>query len=306
MKYDISDIPPTSAIKIFTFLDKLLEEENLNPDYFRENGGSFSFQERYFLYLYASIYFSDKPDSFLNQWIGKVIADYGIDLVSDRMTIIVNNAKALRKITNLQKLKALEKEFQNYNQTKEDEAKYALERTIPIFENNPEEFRAFQKIPLYVSNKRINEFRKFFFENFEESLDLESLEKLFLNTFEFGRNITDLQLLYLSIDQKAIFEQALMNLNRYYKINILDHMKDQYIDKINAKIEKQILTASTIRKRFLPKKLKYTIVTRLHFMKAMYNSFPYIRNAYQKALINNPSLQIDNFLNQKIKNFKSA
>jgi len=27
------------------------------------------------------------------------------------MTIIVNNAKALRKITNLQKLKALEKEF---------------------------------------------------------------------------------------------------------------------------------------------------------------------------------------------------
>jgi|GEM_PF-3505006 len=305
-KHQLSQISIKSVIKIFTFLDYFLEEESLNPQYFKDNMEKFTFQERYFLYLYASEYFSDNNDSFLNQWMNNIASNNGIDVTVDYLTLIDNNAKSLRKITNDQKLKTVEKEFLNLKQTIDDENKYIIEKTIPIFEEDNGDFRTYQKIPLYVSHEHRENFKNFFFKTLKDSLDSGSIEKLYFNTFEFTGNITELKLLYLRVDQKSLLEQAFKIITNQYKEDILERMKAKYIDKINSKIEERLANATVVRKRFIPKKLRYTKVTRIHFMKALYNAFPHIRNAYDKSLITNPSLSLDHFLTTRIKNLKKA
>lgn len=305
-KYGLSQLPIKSALKIFTFLDQLLEEENLDPEYFRNQAELFQSQEKYFLYLYASEYFSDNHDSFLNNWIRKITADNGLDIVSDHLAMVQNNAQTLKKITNAQKLKSLEKEFLNSKQTVEDENQYVFERALSIFEDNDNNFRTFQRIPLYVSKKYQESFKRFFYETLKNSLDPDFIEKLYFNTFEFGGNITELKLLYLRIDQKSLLEEAFRIITKKYKDDILQRMKARYINEINSTIEEKLVKASPLRTKFLPKKLKYPKVTRLHFMKAMYNAFPHIRSAYHKSLTKNPSLPLDHFLTIRIKNLKKA
>ena len=302
-KYDLSQLPIKSAVKIFTFLDQLLEEENLDPEYFRNQAELFQSQEKYFLYLYASEYFSDNPDSFLNNWLRQIVVYNGLDQVSDYLAIISNNAKALQKITSAQKLKILEKEFLNSRQTIADENQYIFERAIPIFENSTNDFRTFQRIPLYVSKEYRGNFKIFFFETLKNSLDSDSIEKLYFNTFEFGGNITELKLLYLRVDQKSLLEEAFKIIIKKYKDDILERMKARYIKEINSKIEEKLVNASPLRKKFPPKKLKNPEVTRIHFMKAMYNAFPHIRAAYHKS---DSSLSLEHFLTTRIKNLRKA
>ena len=305
-EHQLSQISIKSAIKIFTFLDCFLEEEGLNPQYFKDSIEKFTFQERYFLYSYASEYFSDSYDSFLNKWINNIASNNGIDVTVDYLTQINNNAKSLRKIINDQKLKIVEKEFLNLKQTIDDENRYIFEKAIFIFDNDDGNFRTFQRIPLYVSSEHRANFKKFFFEALKDSLDSDSIEKLYYNTFEFNGNISELKLLYLRVDQKSLLDQAFKIITIKYKEDILERMKAKYIEEINSKIEERLTNATADRKKFIPKKIKYTIVTRLHFMKAFYNAFPHIRNAYEKALIINPSQSLDHFLTIRIKNFKNA
>lgn len=338
-KPQLSQISIKSVIKIFTFLDHFLENERLDPQYFKDNLEKFTSQERYFLYLYSSEYFSVSTDGFLHKWIDNWVSNYLDEDMPNEIIQIADNANSVRKIINSERLKIAEKEFLKSKQIKEDEDKYFLSKAIPIFEKSSGDFRKFQKIPLYVKQDYVENFKQFFFEILKDSLDLDSIKKLYLNTFEFYPNTTKSILLYLRVEQKALLEEAFKKITQKYKEDILHRMSTNYIEKSNSELKKRAVEAYSLRKKrlwkenlkkksperlskklfnekilrdeflwkkFIPKKFEYTKVARIHFMKAMYNAFPYIRDAYKKSLIKDPSLSLDDFLTKKMKNLKNA
>src|SRR5690554_2341742 len=115
MNFDLSDIPIKSAVKVFEFLDTLLEKEDLSPDYFREKINKFSIEEKYFIYLYASKYYTIRGErvSYLDKWIKKIEEKYSLDDASEYLSKINENAPKILKITNDKKIEDLQTEFKN-------------------------------------------------------------------------------------------------------------------------------------------------------------------------------------------------
>ena len=72
LKLKLTDIPLESAIKVFTFLDQLLNDEKLDLDFFKRQYQRFTIGEMYFLMYYSSRYFDfNNPKSHLRLHIKK-------------------------------------------------------------------------------------------------------------------------------------------------------------------------------------------------------------------------------------------
>ena len=326
MKYDISDIPPKSVAKIFTFLDQLLEEENLNPEYLRTHLENFSFEERYFVCLYALRYFSLEPDTYLDKWLREKISILGnYDESQSFISAIINNVKEVKSIFNFKNRAIIEKNLATSKIIKNSNASYlptnGVEQKIDIaIEGDLEKmrprqriairrnYRRYKRIPLYyIENKLFDKFKIQFFDALKMCLDYNSTEKLFYNTFEFHGNYHYLQLLNLKVSKKSLLESAIAIINTKYKETVSDHLKFDNYRKHNQSVNKKRKSASRLRNKFVPKKLgKPVEIQRLHFITAMYNAFPYLREAYQKDLSKNPTLLLDTFLKKRLKNIPSA
>ncbi|MDV3856126.1 hypothetical protein CMT56_09110 [Elizabethkingia anophelis] len=325
-KYDITHIPIKSAIKIFTFLDQFLEEENLNPKYLRVCLDDFSFEERYYLVKYALEYYSLETGSYLDRWLkNKVSLLGGYDECQLFINEIIENVKAIKNIFNFRQRAVIEKNFKVSEIIKKTNFSYmpahGVEQKIKITIEKDlanvrprrriainRKYRIFKRIPLYgIGNKLFEKYKLQFSEALKDCLDSTSIEELFYNTFEFHGNLHRLRFLNLKVGKKAQLEVAISILTKNYKETILDHLDINSYRKYNESIDEKHKSVSRVRKKFIAKKLGKPIeIQRIHFMRAMYNGFTYLREAYQKDLSKNSALDLDSFLRKRLKNTSNA
>lgn len=325
-KYDITQIPIKSAVKIFTFLDQFLEEENLNPEYLKNNLKKFTYEEQYFLCKYALEYYSLEDGTYLDKWMREQVSLLGsYEEAQSFITEIINNVKGIKNIFSFKDRGIIEKNFVASKIIKQANATYlpahGVEQKIKIVTKKNltnvrprrriaimRTYRIYKRIPLYCVGKELFEkFKAQFFDNLKMCLDHESTEKLFCNTFEFQGNPHHLQLLNLKVAKKSQLEIAISALTKSYKETISDHVGlDSYI-KYNESVDERRKSVNRLRRKFIPKKLGQPIeIQRIHFMRAMYNGFTYLREAYHKDLLNNSALDLDSFLRKRLKNTSNA
>ncbi|MDG3582959.1 hypothetical protein [Galbibacter pacificus] len=297
-----------------------MEEENLASDYFKNNLHKFTVGEKYFLFLYASKYFSLDKESFLDLWLTQIYHDYSTDDTSEYLSKIARNAEKILKTTNSENIRLLSKEFSAILGISEKEKENRITSEIPLRffgkneKNETEEteetekeeinFRIYNRIPLHVDKEHREKFRNDFFNELNDCLDYPSIEQLFYNTFEtYSNNLVELKLLYLHVESKSLLEQAIRRVIKSYRENVSDHLKKKdYFGEINETIDEKLSSSSSFLKKLQPKKYKYQKVTRYHFMIALYNAFPYIREGYQKAVEESPSKTHEEFLKERMKN----
>lgn len=215
----------------------------------------------------------------------------------------------------------MEKEYIHFKKSKE--AYFKFDFIEPVKQNIEIEvkkyaLKRYDRIPLYVNDERFNSFKEDFLKFFEFCLDKHSVKKLFDNTFDYPTNSQKLQFLHLEATKQAALNEAFMKTCKLYKEKILPrysnekHLgRDKSIEEINREIVEKVtkrteerdsfpwITAKNILKHRLaiPKK-----VDRIHFMIAMYNSFPEIRKSYKNSKHKN----LNEFFRQRIKNIKKA
>lgn len=325
-EYNLTDIPIESAAKIFRFLNYFLKKKNLDPEYLKINLKKFTYEEQYFLCKYALEYYSLEDGTYLDKWMREQVSLLGgYDESRSLITEIVNNVKEIKSIFNFKNRGIIEKNFATSRIIKQANATYlpahGVEQKIKIVTKKnltnirPRKriaimrtYRSYKRIPLYCVGKELFEkFKAQFFDNLKMCLDHESTEKLFYNTFEFQGNPHHLQLLNLKVAKKSQLEIAIGALTKSYKEIISDHVGlDSYI-KYNKSVDERRKSVNRLKRKFIPKKLGQPIeIQRIHFMRAMYNGFTYLREAYHKDLLNNPALDLDSFLRKRLKNTSNA
>lgn len=322
-KHDITKLSIKSASRIFRFLNFLLEKKNLDPLYFENSLKKFSEEELFFLFEYSSKYFEYKEGSFLYNWVKEVNHIYGYEDAKDYLAEIISNAgQIITIVTNIETLDSLEKGYFYFKKSKE--AYFKFDFSEPIIqdievETNIYPLKSYKRIPLYVEEKRFNNFKEEFYRLFNICLDKHSIEKLFENTFDYPANPQNLQFLYLDISKskQSVLNEAIKEVSKLYKEKILPRYnnpkqieRDKTIEKTNAKIVKKITNRiegdnqfSSHRAKILLKQLATPKkIDRTHFMIAMYNSFPEIRESFKKSKCKS----FKEFFAQRIKNMKKA
>lgn len=320
-EYDLTEIPIKSSAKIFRFLNYFLEKKNLDPKYFENNLDRFSEEELFFLFKYASKYFEYKEGGFLFNWVKEIDYLYGFEDSKDYLAEIISNANQLITIvTDREIVKFIEKEYLHFRKSKADYFKFNFSNPIPQniqVETNSYPIQSYRRIPLYVEQERFNNFKEEFFKNFEICLDKQFIENLFNNTFDYPNNPQKLQFLYLDTTKQSALNEAFMIVCKLYKEKILSRYsnkkqldRDKSIEKINKQIVEKVTektegkdSYSLDRAKILLKQLAIPKkVDRIHFMIAMYNSFPEIRKSYKNSKHKN----LNEFFTQRIKNIKKA
>lgn len=312
MSIKLSEISIKSASKVFEFLNILLENESLNPKYFRDNINNFSIGEKYFIYVYALEYFKlhtreekelkNYKESFLELWIKDTDYQYGTNETSDYLSIIIKNAEEILKIVNSSSIDLLKKEFESTVELADKKSKnlFSIEKPLPFFDFEDKEYKIYKKIPLNVDVEHKEKFKSIFFEILTKCMDYQSVEQFYNNSFE---ELIELKLLNIHVESKTLLDNCIKKVIKNYKDYISDHTKENgYYDKINNSLNERLSSSSSLRKKFLPKKLKYQKITRYHFMIAMYNAFPHIREGYKSAQKKNPSKSTKSFLSERMKN----
>ncbi|WP_374465640.1 hypothetical protein [Chryseobacterium sp.] len=312
-KHDITQIPIKSAVKIFTFLDQFLEEENLDPKYFEDCMKNFTSEEQYFIFVYASKYFDYKEGNFIHKWAENIVYSYGFDEVKDYLSMILTNAEKLLKKVNTESTRFKEIDYLNAAATKTKESDFIthLATSQPLKQKitlklkkgeNINDFKVHSRIPLYIDKTVRLSFRNDMHNILKGILDYELIDKLFYNAFEFPANIYELQFLHLNVGRKSDLESCVNILYKTYKDKILQHRTyDSYITKYNKKVD-------TTPKRtgyysyLNPKKIAPPKILRYHFMIALYNAFPYIRESVSESIEKDSTKTIESCLTQKIKN----
>ncbi|NRR91392.1 hypothetical protein HSX10_07430 [Winogradskyella undariae] len=98
LKLKLTDIPLESAIKVFSFLEKLLKEEKLDLNFFKQNHQRFTIGETYFLMYYSLRYFDfSNPKSHIRLHIEQI--DESRQMIDDFISYkfeIKSNAEELQ------------------------------------------------------------------------------------------------------------------------------------------------------------------------------------------------------------------
>lgn len=312
-KHDITQIPIKSAVKIFAFLDQFLEEENLDPKYFEDCMKSFTSEEQYFIFVYASKYFDYREGNFIHKWVENIVNSYGFDEVKDYLSMILTNAEKVLKKVNTETTRFKEIDYLNAVLTKSKESGLTSHTATsrPLRQKitlklkkgeNVNDFKAHTRIPLYIDKRVQLSFKDDMHNILKDIMDYELIDKLFYNTFEFPANTYELQFLYLSVGRKSNLEACINTLYKTYKDKILKHRTyESYVVKYNKKIDaKPKKTGDLIYLN--PKKIAPPEILRYHFMVALYNAFPYIRESISESIEKDSTKTIESCLTQKIKN----
>lgn len=299
IKLEITDLSPESASKVFQFLHILLEEEQLDENYFKEELLKFTLEQQYFIFVYAKSYFNSSEGGYLDRllksqeriYVDKETSQTFLEYTS----LITKNASKIFNIASSNQLKVIVKKLKGSikNNTAKDDFitqlatkpyKYRIPLYIKLEKINNEDFET-EKSQYRVSSI-FNDFKKEVFNILKPILNPDQIQQFFYNSFAFHNNDYPIELLHFEIANKEIFNSCVRNLNNTYKNNVLNHV-EKFTEDYNRKYNKDD---------------KFKSVGRLEFMRVMYNTFPQIRDSYNLYHQKDPSQSIDDYLTTQLQN----
>ncbi|EHZ9535421.1 hypothetical protein [Elizabethkingia anophelis] len=323
IKTHLLDLAPLSVSKVFEFLD-LLYRNDLDKNYFIEHFKQYTIQEQYFICYYAKIYFGEFENSFLNIEIENIFRLYGNEMDS----IIRNlkfNAISLLKYIDDTKFKTLERRVKLIKKREIGFEKYMshpkisnLRFRLPLYslptkityEENPEFVGSFyseeekeyalltgKEMSVTAPSEYFEKFKDSFFKTFNKEFDYEQIWMLFLNSFSFANNTTDIELLDLEFDNSTTMHRLFFE--TYKKYNGIQSELIQHMEK-----HKNAIKDLKEKRRKFSIKIRMYSATKKDFMKIMYNAFPQIRESYSSFKKKNPKTTLDQYLTTKSRNIK--
>jgi hypothetical protein len=272
IKTAITQIPTSSAVKVFSFIDDLFENK-LDKEYFKQYFWTFNTGEQHFICDYLDIYLnSSEKESFLNNWLNQQELSYAEsgeeELFHDYKEELTLNKSQIVAI------------LDSYKITAERRFKMLLIHKIP-FDQQSSYFNQGEinyKIQLHY---RPSDFKEFFIQAMQEIMTNQDATAFFYNSFDFGTNLHHTKLLYIELDNlKDIKEQIYIVKKRYDK----DH-KYELENKLKTHNERTKKLMNS-RKNLSYKQIEFysNSKTQLQpptltdFAKIMYNAFPQVRD----------------------------
>src|SRR5690554_1223203 len=258
----LEHLPPSTVIKIFTFLKELIEEKNLDWDFFESRKRLFNTKEQYFVDYYTKAYL-DSSDSknYLSKWITKQ------EKYVDTSELYESFSEYLSLIKN------------NYAKISKELFKNNIESTIIIVNNNelvlmPIDYKINLLIPpetktmdkdwgkevIYVIPSKIRDFEVFVCKILEPILTENEAKLFFNNSFSFYSNYNiSPTFLDLHVTNKTKLDNAIFEIYTEYKNKLVDYMRDQ-----DDKLDKV-----TLKQWKFSQKIKYQPARQIDFMRVM-------------------------------------
>lgn len=306
IKLNLEDLPPKSVSKIFNFINDLFDNI-FDGEYFDRVISTYNIGETYFTYFYLKKYLSDNFDGYLNKTF--------YQSEEDLQKVILENIKYIET--------SIEKSFKTVERRYKKEFLYGKhkhslktenvfnERIQLFFTINDEEYRKFLKIKdtIRITDKFKSRIKEILKEDFSEK----DFEEFFNNSFSYPNNITDVESLFIEIDNSGRLYKNMYKVYRYYN----DTLRKEY-DTLNERFNRALVNRKTIypkeggsinSKKFkrlinLNKRIKPEKLKRIDLILIMYNTFPQIRESTKNYLNKNPSIKKMDYLRIKSKNLK--
>jgi hypothetical protein len=216
----ITDLSPESASKVFQFLHILLEEKQLDVDYFKEELPKFTLEQQYFIFVYAKSYFNNSEGGYLDRLLKRQERIYTDEETSQNflhyVSLITKNASKIFNIVDSNQLKVIEKKMKGSVLNNEANKDFKTQLIT-----NPENY---YRIPLYIKYEKLNDDDiaqsthgvSSIFNNFKDSvfdilsplLNPDQIEQFFYNSFAFHNNVYSIELLHFEITSKEIFNSC--------------------------------------------------------------------------------------------------
>ena len=266
----ITQIPVSSAVKVFTFIDELFENK-LNKEFFKKNFWNFNTGEQHFVCFYLDIYLnSSKITSFFTNWLQQKEYSYGDANVSnefdDYKEELLLNKQELITILDSYK-KTAQRRFQMLLKNK-----ISFDQHSRYFSNDHIDF----KIQLIY---KPSDFKLFFIEVMKKIMTEKDALTFFYNSFEFGTNLHETKLLHIELNNLTDIKKQIDTIKERYDKDY-KYVLENNLKPHNLKIEK-LLTSRKIlsgkQKEFYPK-IELQSPTLSDFAKIMYNAFPEVRD----------------------------
>ncbi len=320
---NLEDLSPKSASKVFTFIDELFDN-SFDLKQFEKDIYGYDIGEKYFIYYYLRRYLSYDPDSYINR-----SNDPRIEHFREQEEVINNIDRIKSFIDN--EFKTVERRFKKAK----GHNKYIhplvmdhiLNHRIPLFfPINSIELKKFIEVEHTLIN--VNNFKAKIKEILKDDIPSKDFEKFFYNSFSFPNNTTDVESLFIEIDNSRRLYKNMYKVYNYYnevlrkeydilnqRFNRAIENKKPIVEKLDGKSNNKLTSISTkdfkrliiLGRRIKPKKLR-----RIDVMIIMYNAFPQIRESAKSYLNKNPNKtkgkaksRIEIYLETKGKNLKN-
>jgi len=325
----LTDLPLTSVVSIFNFIQDFLERCAGDLDYFEKSLSKFSVLEQYFICEYISEYFSKNR---IKEWLDFQVAKESIDdnvvrLTKENAQGIINAIDQM-KASYKRRAQSYKKNYGNFKKLESEYIEELIDFKLPVY-FKPIGVEQIEKTPL-ISFPTWKTLKNDIVNILKDSFNESDINDFIYNSFQFKKRKTPVYFLYINIGIKNkgtfldLMSKVWENYNQYnYK---LKEYKDYYIKELSS-WEKQIESEKIERKVrdvngfVLPKtiKIKYTDTNRLKFypsvdkikdlkksfeipmvqkkdfVKILYNAFPHIREEYFKKRSKNSDYTINQF-----------
>ena len=293
----LEHLAPSDVIKIFTFLRELIEDMNLDWDFFESRKRLFNAKEQYFVDYYTKVYLnSSDPKNYLDKWItnqGKYADTSELYLsFSEYLNLIESNSAKIRK-----KLFGNELEeptiVLNNNELILIPINYKINLLIPPKTTTIDKDWGGEVV--YFVPIKIRNFEAFVCKALELILTENESKLFFNNSFSFYSNYNiSPTFLDFCVTDKSKLDNAVFEIYKEYSNNLVDYMRDQdeKLDKVTPKQWK------------FSQKIKHQTALKIDFMKVMFNAFPHIREEYLNKKNKDSSLTLENYLANRSTNIR--
>lgn len=270
IKTTITQIPTSSAVKVFSFIDELFKNK-LDKTFFKQHFWNFDTGEQHFICKYLDIYLnSSEKKSFLTKWLNQQEQTYAEagdeELFYDYKEEFTLNKSQLVAI------------LDSYRITAERRFKMLLIHKISFnqYSSYFNQGEIDYKIQLHY---KPSDFKLFFIEAMEEVMTNQDANAFFYNSFGFGTNLYHTKLLYIELDNlKDIKEQIDKVKKRYDKD--YRYVLENKLKSHNERIEKLMSSRKNLsdKQKNYYSKMELQPPTLTDFAKIMYNAFPQVRD----------------------------
>ncbi|MEQ3663772.1 hypothetical protein [Olleya sp.] len=271
-KYDISELFPDSALKVFKLIDKIFKSDLKITD-FNSSFNELNTKEQYYLCNYLEKYLDQSSfASRFPQWLlskEEEFAAAGEQAMFYRYEKEVrqNRKKLLILLTSLKELSDKRYKFLEINNVKRG-------KDYQFLLNHKEDY----KIPLPIG---LENFKEIFISKLSSVITKQEAEQFYNNSIDSNKLSYPIDLLYLKPSNKSLLRSVMYELYIIYinkpKMNVYE-MK-RAVKSYNLKLE-----PSSESKRLLSQKA-YKQPFKNDFVRVMYNAFPYIRVNFHRHFV---------------------
>ncbi|MBO3096807.1 hypothetical protein [Gelidibacter pelagius] len=266
----ITQIPIVSAVKVFSFVDKLFENK-FDKHYFKDHFWNYNTGEQHFICYYLELYLNNSErTSFLNNWL-------------NQQERIYHDAGAAEEFLDYKEEFTLNKQhlvaiLDSYKKTAERRFKMLLKHKVS-FDQYSDYFNQGQidyKIQLH---NKPSDFKLFFLDAMNDVMTEQDALAFFFNAFEFGTNLNHAKLLFIELDNLTDIKERIDLVKKHYDEEY-KYVLESKLKAYNQKIDEQMSSRKSLsekQKEFYTKRgLEPPTLT--DFAKIMYNAFPEVRD----------------------------